>query len=33
VLAASFHDLRVEKVKRGEGWSKIEALPRLFPDA
>jgi hypothetical protein len=28
-----FHDLRVEKVKEGEGWSKIEALPRLFPDA
>jgi hypothetical protein len=28
-----FHDLRVEKVKQGEGWSKIEALPRLFPDA
>lgn len=33
VLDDYFHDLRVEKVKEGEGWSKIEALPRLFPDA
>jgi hypothetical protein len=28
-----FHDLRVEKVKEGEGWGKIETLPRLFPEA
>jgi hypothetical protein len=33
VLDDYFHDLRVEKVKEGQGWSKIEALPRLFPDA
>ena len=33
VLDDYFHDLGVEKVKEGEGWSKIEALPRLFPDA
>ena len=33
VLDDYFHDLRVEKVKEGEGWSKIEALPRLFPEA
>ena len=33
VLDDYFHDLRVEKVKEGEGWRKIEALPRLFPDA
>jgi hypothetical protein len=33
VLDNFFHDLRVEKVKEGQGWSKIEALPRLFPDA
>ena len=32
VLDDYFHDLRVEKVEEGEGWSKIEALPRLFPD-
>jgi hypothetical protein len=31
VLDDYFHDLRVEKVKEGEGWSKIEKLPRLFP--
>ena len=33
VLDDYFHDLRVEKVKEGQGWSKIEALPHLFPDA
>jgi hypothetical protein len=27
-----FQDLRVERVDEGEGWSKIEAHPRLFPD-
>jgi hypothetical protein len=31
VLDDYFHDLRVEPVKEGEGWSKIAALPRLFP--
>ena len=33
VLDDYFHELRVEKVEQGEGWSKIEPLPRLFPDA
>jgi hypothetical protein len=33
VLDDYFHDLRVEKVKQGEGWSKIATLPRLFPEA
>jgi hypothetical protein len=32
VLDDYFHDLRVEPVAEGEGWSKIESLPRLFPD-
>lgn len=32
VLDDYFHDLRVEPVAEGEGWSKIEALPRLFPE-
>jgi hypothetical protein len=32
VLDDYFHDLRVEPVKEGEGWSKIAALPRLFPE-
>jgi len=32
VLDDYFHDLRVEAVAKGEGWSKIETLPRLFPD-
>jgi hypothetical protein len=33
VLDDYFQDLRFEKVEKGEGWSKIEKLPRLFPDA
>ena len=32
VLDEYFHDIRVEPVKEGEGWSNIESLPRLFPD-
>ena len=32
VLDDYFQDLRVERVDEGEGWSKIEAHPRLFPD-
>ena len=32
VLDDYFHDLRVEPVAEGEGWSKIATLPRLFPE-
>ena len=32
VLDDYFHDLRVEPVKEGEGWSKIATLPRLFTE-
>jgi hypothetical protein len=32
VLDRYFSDLRVEPVSEREGWSKIEALPRLFPE-
>jgi hypothetical protein len=32
VLDDYFHDLRVEPVDEGKGWSKIEAHPHLFPD-
>lgn len=32
VLDDYFHDLRVEPVTQGEGWSKIGDLPRLFPE-
>jgi hypothetical protein len=32
VLDAYFTDLRVEPVGEGDGWHKIEALPRLFPE-
>jgi hypothetical protein len=32
VLDAYFTDLRVESVGEGDGWNKIEALPRLFPE-
>jgi len=32
VLDAYFGDLRVEPVREGGGWEKIEALPRLFPE-
>jgi hypothetical protein len=32
VLDNYFHDLRVEPVAEGEGWSKIDALPLLLPD-
>src|SRR4030042_132433 len=31
VLDDYFLDRRVEPVAEGEGWSKIGALPRLFP--
>ena len=31
VLDEYFRDIRVERVKQGEGWSKIENYPRLFP--
>ena len=27
-----FGDLRVEPVSEGDGWEKIAALPRLFPE-
>lgn len=33
VLDDYFQDLRVEKVKEGEGWSKIDVLPRFFAAA
>ena len=32
VLDRYFFDLRVERVKVGEGWEKIEALLRPFPE-
>jgi hypothetical protein len=32
VLDGYFFDLRVELVSEGEGWKRIEALPRLFPE-
>ena len=32
VLDDYFHDLRVEPVMQGEGWSKIGDLPRLFAE-
>jgi hypothetical protein len=32
VLDAYFQDLRVEPVEEGEGWDRIEDLPRLFPE-
>lgn len=32
VLDEYFHDLHVEPVEEGEGWRKIEPLPRLFPE-
>jgi hypothetical protein len=32
VLDEYFQDLRVEAVQEGEGWRKIESLPRLFPE-
>ncbi|MGD9503215.1 MAG: hypothetical protein AB7V40_12100 [Methyloceanibacter sp.] len=32
VLDRYFFDLRVEEVNEGEGWERIEALPRLFPE-
>jgi hypothetical protein len=31
VLDAYFGDLRVERVSEGDGWERIEDLPRLFP--
>lgn len=27
-----FDELKVTPVREGEGWDKIEALPRLFPE-
>jgi hypothetical protein len=32
VLDGYFTALRVEPVSEGEGWKKIEELPRLFPE-
>jgi hypothetical protein len=32
VLDTYFHDLKVEPVSSGDGWKKIQALPRLFPE-
>jgi len=32
VLDRYFSDLRVARVSEDEGWKKIEALPRLFPE-
>jgi hypothetical protein len=32
VLDAYFGDFRVETVSEGEGWERIEDLPRLFPE-
>ena len=32
VLDRYFFDLRVEPAAEGEGWKRIEALPRLFPE-
>jgi hypothetical protein len=31
VLDTYFHDLKVEPVEEGDGWERIEDLPRLFP--
>jgi hypothetical protein len=32
VLDDYFDDLKVETVREGEGWGRIEGLGRLFPD-
>ena len=32
VLDGYFGDLRVEPVRAGDGWDRIEDLPRLFPE-
>ena len=32
VLDSYFEGIAVEPVAEGEGWRRIEALPRLFPD-
>lgn len=32
VLDSYFGDLRVEPVHEGNGWERIEDLPRLFPE-
>jgi hypothetical protein len=32
VLDAYFGDFRVQTVSEGEGWERIEDLPRLFPE-
>lgn len=31
VLDTYFDEIRTEQVKAGEGWARIEKLPRLFP--
>jgi hypothetical protein len=31
VLDRYFTDIQVERVREGEGWETIEALPRLLP--
>lgn len=32
VIDTYFRDLKVEPVQEGDGWEKIEDLPRLFPE-
>jgi hypothetical protein len=32
VLDRYFFDVRVEPVSEGEGWKRIELLPRFFPE-
>ena len=32
MLDTYFRDLKVEPVQEGDGWEKIEDLPRLFPE-
>lgn len=32
VLDRYFDGIEVEPVARGEGWHRVESLPRLFPD-
>ena len=33
VLDTYFTDIETETVEAGEGWKRIDHLPRLFPDA
>lgn len=32
VLDAYFDDITVEHVEEGEGWTRIQNLPKMFPD-